>query len=79
MFDFSENYTYIAQNASQAFHFNNKQCTVFRVIFYYKEKSELKHRSCVFLSDSVKHDTAAVYTIQTILIPEIKKRVGNVK
>lgn len=79
MFDFSENYSYIAQDASQAFHFNNQQCTVFPAIYYYKEKSELKHQSCIFLSDSVRHDTAAVYTIQKQLMPEIKKTVKNVK
>ncbi|KYM94585.1 hypothetical protein ALC62_14783 [Cyphomyrmex costatus] len=79
MFDFSENYAYAVQDASQAFHFNNQQCTVFPVIFYYKVKSELKHSSCIFLSNCVKHDTAAVYTIQKQLIPEIKKTVPNVK
>jgi len=71
MFDFSENYSYVCQNASQAFHFNNDQCTVFPVIYYYKENSELKHKSNVFLLESLKHDTAAVYTVQTLLIPEI--------
>lgn len=33
----------------------------------------------VFLSESLKHDTAAVYAIQTLLIPEIKKIVRKVK
>lgn len=79
MFDFSENYSYVCQDASQAFHFNNDQCTVFSVIYYYKENSELKHKSNVFLSESLKHDTAAVYTVQTLLIPEIKKDVKNLK
>lgn len=78
-FDFSQNFCYVAQNASQAFHFNNDQCTVFPVIFYYKQGSELKHESCVFLSDSLKHDTAAVYTIQNQLIPILKKRVKNLR
>jgi len=79
MFDFSENYSYVVQDASQAFHFNNQQCTVFPVIYYYKENSELKHKSCIFLSDSLKHDTSAVFTIQKQLIPEIKKTIKNVK
>lgn len=48
MFDFSQNYTYTAQEASQAFHFNNDQCTVFPVIYYYREESQLKHTSCIF-------------------------------
>lgn len=58
MFDFSENYSYVCQDASQAFHFND-QCTVFPVTYYYKENSELKHKSNVILSENLKHDTAA--------------------
>lgn len=73
--DFSENYKYIVQDASQAFHFNNDQCTLFPVVCYYKEESELKHESLVFLSDSMKHDTAAVYTVQKMLIPYLKSHL----
>ena len=79
MFDFSENFAYVVQDASQAFHFNNDQCTVFPVIYYYKENSVLKHKSAIFLSSSLKHDTSAVYTIQKQLIPEIRVTVKNVK
>lgn len=80
MFDFSENYAYVCQDASQAFHFNNDQCTVVPVIFYYKDDDdELKHQSLVILSDCLKHDTVAVYAIQTLLIPEIKKKVKKLK
>lgn len=79
MFDFSENYSYVVQNASQAFHFNNNQCTVFPVIYYYREGSEIKHQSCIFLSDSIKHDTAAVATIKKKLILEIRGKVKSLK
>ena len=79
MFDFAQNYAFHAQDAAQAFHFNNDQVTVFSVIYYYKKHGKLQHTSCVFLSDSLKHDTAAVYAIQSKLIPEIKKTVPKVK
>ena len=79
MFDFLENYAYACQDAFQAFHFNNGQCTVVPVIFYYRDNDELKHQSMIFLSDSLKHDTAAVYTIQILLISEIKKKVRKLK
>lgn len=79
MFDFSENYAFTAQDAAQAFHFNNDQCTVFPVIYYYRINSDIIHKSCVFLSDSLNHDTAAVYTIQNLLIPEIRKDVRKLK
>lgn len=75
--DFSENYKYVAQDTSQDFHFNNTQGTVFPVVCYFKEASdnEIKHKSFVFLSESTRHDTAAVYTIQKILIPYLKKNM----
>ena len=79
MFDYSENYSFAVQDASQAFHFNNDQCTVFPAIYYYKEDSELKHESCVFLANSLKHDTSSVYTIQNLSIPEIKRKVKKLK
>ncbi|KAJ8676863.1 hypothetical protein QAD02_012650 [Eretmocerus hayati] len=62
MFDFSENLPFHVQDAAPAFHFNNDQCTVFTVIFYYIQGTELKHKNCVFISESLKHDTAAFYT-----------------
>lgn len=68
--DFSENY--VVQDASQAFHFNNDQCTIFPVVYYYMQNSEVTHKSLIFLSDSTKHDTAAVYTIQKILVPYLR-------
>lgn len=71
--DFSENFAYIAQNAAQAFHYNNEQCTVHTVVFYYKRNNEIKHQSVILLSDSTVHDTAAVYIMQQKVIPFIKE------
>lgn len=79
MFDFAENYAYAVQDASQGFHFNNDQATVFPVMYYYREGEEVKHQSSIFISDSRKHDTASVYTVQTQLIPMIKKKIPRLK
>lgn len=78
LYDFSENYAYVIQNASQAFHFNNDQCTVMPAVYYYRNEKVIKHKSIVFLSDCLKHDTASVYVVQSLLINEIKKNI-NVK
>lgn len=72
--DFAENYAYVVQDAAQAFHYNNDQCSVFTVIFYYRSGNELKHHSIILLSDSTTHDATAVYLMQQNVIPEIKKR-----
>lgn len=76
-FDFSENYAYVAQDAAQSFHYNNDQSTVFPVIYYFNKDDEIVHKSCIFLSESTRHDSAAVYTVLTQLIPEIKKNVDK--
>lgn len=78
-FDFSENYAYVAQEAAQSFHYNNDQSTVFPAVYYWKKNSKVVHKSCVFLSECTKHDTAAVYTILKQLIPAIIKDVPQVK
>ena len=70
--DFSENYAYVAQNAVQAFHYNNDQCSIHSVIFYYRCGDELKHSGSILLSDSTTHDTAFVYIMQQTIIPLIK-------
>lgn len=77
-FDFSENYEYVAQDAAQAFHYNNDQSTVFPVVYYYKSGSEVVHKSCIFLSESTTHDSAAAYTILNQLIPAIKQHVPKI-
>lgn len=78
-FDFAENLTFAVQDASQAFHWNNDQCTVFPCIYYYKKDSKIVKKNCIFLSESRKHNTSAVYTIQKQLIAQIKKDIRKVK
>lgn len=71
--DFAENYAFVVQNAAQSFHWNNNQCSIFTAVIYYKEQGELKHCSVAILSDSLKHDTVAVYECQKIIIKYLKK------
>jgi len=71
--DFAENYAYVVQDAAQAFHYNNDQCTVFTVLFYYRSGKKMEHYSIILLSDCTTHDAAAMYMMQQMVIPEIKK------
>lgn len=73
--DFAENYAYVAQDAAQAFHYNNDQCSVFTVAFYYRSSNKLEHHSIILLSDCTTHDATAVYLMQQKVIPEIKRYV----
>ena len=79
LLDFSENYKYEVQEASQAFYFNSTQCTVCPVVHYYKQNSVIEHKSLVFLSDSTKHDAAAADTVQKMLVPHVKRTLRMTK
>lgn len=50
--DFSENYAYVAQDVAQAFHYNNDQCTVHSVLFYYTNGKEVSHKSIIGLHNT---------------------------
>lgn len=78
-FDFSENYGYVAQDAAQAFHYNNDQSTVFPVIYYYNNGNGLVHKSAIFISECTTHDATAVYTVLNQLIPVIRKDVPRLR
>ena len=68
--DFSENYSFILQDAAQGFHWNNSQATLhpFVVYVYLREDGELKHLSYVVFSDCLVHDTVAVHLFQKKLV-----------
>lgn len=77
--DFAENYAYVAQNAVQSFHWNNDQCTLHTVVYYYKENGELRHGSIVVLSDDLQHNTVAVYAFQQKIMQHLKENLTPTK
>lgn len=58
--DFSENYSFVLQDAAQGFHWNNSQATVHPFVIYYRHPGEDRHLSFVIISDCLHHDTIAV-------------------
>ena len=63
--DFSENYSFLIQDATQGFHWNNSQATIHPFVIYYNHANEEQHINFVVISDCLKHDTVAVYLFQT--------------
>ena len=56
--DFSENYSFVLQDAAQGFHWNNSQATIHPFVAYYKdEEDKLCHVSYVVISEALHHDT----------------------
>ena len=71
--DFSENYTFICQDAAQGFHWENSQCTLHPFVIYWKNKADaIKSQSYCFLSADTKHTTTMVYCFLEQLIMDIK-------
>ena len=77
--DFAENYAFTVQEAIPGFHWNNDQATVYNIVIYYKENTDVKHRSLVIISDCLTHDSIAVYTFHKILIEYLKSEFLLVK
>ena len=71
--DFSENYSFVLQDASQGFHWNNSQATIHPFMIYYRHSNEDGHISFVMISECLQHDTIAVYAFQTKLIAFLKQ------
>ena len=73
--DFAENYSFLAQDAAQGFHWQNLQCTLHPFVVYRKNG----HDSFCFVSDCVKHDTVAVSAFQSVLIPHLVKKYAGLR
>jgi hypothetical protein len=71
--DFSENYSFILQDAAQGFHWNNSQSTIHPFVIYF---NDLSHASFVVISDCMSHDTIAVYLFQKRLISFLRSKLG---
>jgi len=80
--DFAENYSFIVQDASQSFHWNNLQATIHPFVCYYRKQvvdasslNPLQHVSFVVISESNTHDTVAVHLFQKVLIRFLIKEI----
>ena len=71
--DFSENYSFVLQDAAQGFHWNNSQATLHPFVAYYVDAGKLCHLSYVAVSDCLHHDTTAVYLYQKAFIALLKR------
>jgi hypothetical protein len=71
--DFSENYSFVLQDAAQGYHWNNSQATIHPFVGYYTDSGEIQHLSYVIISECLNHDTAAVYLFQKCFITFLSK------
>lgn len=72
--DFAENYSFISQDSTQGFYFNNTQASLFTVTLYYKNQinEEVEVTSYCVISDSTKHQAFSVNVFQEAVLNRIK-------
>ena len=71
--DFSENYSFVLQDAAQRLHWNNAQATIHPFVAYYVESRAVHHLSYVIISDCLHHDTLAVHLFQKHFIQFLRR------
>lgn len=82
--DFAENYSFVLQDEAQGFHWNNSMATVHPMVVYYIDKDmetgkQVVHKSFVFISDCLAHNTVLVHVFQKKLIDFLKSFLPNLK
>jgi len=75
--DFSENYRVVLQDEAQSYHWASQQVTIHPFVIYFKEENKIEHASYVIVSDSLEHNTVAVYTFQKKLITFLTAKFKN--
>ena len=74
--DFSENYSFVVQDAAQGVHWSNSSCTLHPWICYYKENETVKTFTVLLISNCLTYNTVAVFAFQQCLINLLKKQIN---
>lgn len=78
--DFSENYSFVVQDAVQGFHWANAQCTVHPFAIYYRDESqELKFTSFIAIAESTKHNHVAVRLFLVNCVDFLKTKLAELE
>lgn len=61
--DFSENFSFVVQDAVQGYHWNQEQCTIHPFVIYYRENEggDVKEQSFVVIAESLQHNFCSVF------------------
>ncbi len=75
LMDFAENYSFVIQDAIQGYYWDTSQATLHPLAVYFCKEDRVEHASLCIVSDCLKHDTVAVHTFLTVVIPYIQELV----
>ena len=77
--DFSENYSFIVQDAVQGFHWTNSMATLHPFVAYCMIQNKLEVICICVISDHLKHDTMTVYAFQEVILPFIIQKCPTIE
>ena len=78
--DFAENYSFVAQDVAQGFHWENTPATLHPFSVYYRAADGcIQTLSLCVISDHMKHDTVAVHAFQTVILEHLKQSIVDLK
>lgn len=75
--DFAENFTHQAPEEIQSAYWCQTQTSLHPAVAYYMSDGKLQHKSYVFVSAELSHNSSAVFTIMKQLMPELQLLVNN--
>ena len=79
LLDFAENYSFIAQDPVEGYHWNNSQATLHPFVVYYRDEEDQKLKVinyCV-LSDCLQHNASSVHFFQYVVLQNLKESFPN--
>lgn len=72
--DFSENFSFVIQDAVQGYHWNSSQATIHPWVYYYRSGEELRSGSLTVISNCNAHDVYSVHLYQGKLMSHLLSR-----
>lgn len=70
--DFGENYSFVVQNATQGFHWNNRQATIFPFVAHFKKEGIIEYKTYFIISDEMGHDATSFHAFRAQVIEKMK-------
>ena len=75
---FAENFSFVVQDETQSFHWNNAMCTLHPVVIYYHTaENSISHYSYTIISDDNTHDVHFLYEVISIIIEDLKENLPH--
>lgn len=77
--DFGENYSFVVQNATQGFHWNNRQATICPFVVHFKRNFLTDYKTYFVISNDMTHDATSFHAFRVKVVERMKSDLPFVK